>query len=176
MAADKIEALLQRTLYYLFNSKVWKDASVIAIFVSYKDEFSTREIIEAAWKQNRKVITPKVINLKERKMVFVPLCNWQELQEGFKGIPEPVSDEEVCINSDVLMLMPGLAFDRQGWRLGYGGGFYDTYLSSLSSRPLTLGLGYSSQIVSRVPHDNFDVPIDGICSDTGLEWIKNDSV
>lgn len=175
MSADEKKRKEEILSKILFASQVWHDAPGIAIFASYKDELNTGGIIEHAWKEGKEVFTPKVIDRKNRKMNFIKINTRKDLQTGYMGIPEPVSDLATKVTPEILVLLPGLAFDRQGWRLGYGGGFYDAFLGSLIKRPVTVGLCFSDQIVAAVPHDHYDVAIDGICSDAGLEWFINGS-
>ena len=78
---------------------------------------------------------------------------------GYCGIPEPVADEPVAEDKTALVLMPGMAFDRAGHRIGYGGGFYDKYLSREPEHP-TLALCYDFQIVENLPTEEFDIPVD----------------
>ena len=94
---------------------------IIAGFVSTDTEINTAPIIEDAWRQGKIVAVPKVVG---ENMVFLRLDSFDQLEIGYCNIPEPVSGEPVQAKQ-ILMLMPGLAFDRDFNRIGYGGGFYD---------------------------------------------------
>ena len=75
------------------------------------------------------------------------------------GIPEPIADSPVAEDPHALVLMPGLAFDREGHRIGYGGGFYDRFLAKEPEHP-TVALCYEFQMVENLPVESFDVPVD----------------
>ena len=77
------------------------------------------------------------------------------------GIPEPVADTPVAEDTTALVLMPGLAFTKQGDRMGYGGGFYDRFLAEEPNHP-TLALCYEFQIVDNLPTEEFDIPVDTV--------------
>lgn len=160
----------------LFSSSPWKDSSGIAVFVSIKNEFPTAAIIERAWQEGKAVSAPRIVDRQRREMVFLSMKSWSDLIPGSLGIPEPSCGTPIQFSPKDLMLLPGLAFDKSGWRIGYGGGFYDHFLTTLAVEPRLIGLCFSEQIIDDVPHDSFDVPVDGICSDAGLEWITHDSV
>lgn len=159
----------------LFSSSIWREAFDIAIYISIKNEFSTAPLVERAWRDGKRVSVPKILNFKAREMVFWPIKSWSDLRPGRMGIMEPTHDEALQFSESSLMLLPGLAFDNNGWRLGYGGGFYDCFLAQLSVKPRLLGLCFSEQIIEAVPHDQFDMPVEGICSDAGLEWVSHDT-
>ena len=81
------------------------------------------------------------------------------MAKGYAGIPEPVADGPVAQDSAALVLMPGLAFDEKGNRMGYGGGFYDKFLASEPGHP-TVALCYDFQMVARIPTQAHDIPVD----------------
>lgn len=83
-----------------------------------------------------------------------------EMRQGFRGIMEPQGGEEVTPQAGDLMLLPGLAFGKDGSRLGYGGGYYDRYLDRCENRPICCGIGYEAQVVERVPTEPTDQPLD----------------
>lgn len=172
MAPDARKKKEEALYEVLFNSSAWKNAPAIAVFVSYKDELNTRPIIERAWLEGKEIVTPKVRNLKNREMDFIKIRSWEDVGEGYKGILEPISDQAATVTPETLVLLPGLAFDRHGWRLGYGGGFYDAFLGKMEKRPPCIGLCFSEQIVEEVPHEQFDASIDKICSEIGLETVS----
>ena len=96
----------------------------ILAYADYNHEVMTKYIIEAAWNDGKEVAVPKVVG---QDMVFYKLTDFAQLEKGYFGIPEPARGEIVQWEK-ALMIMPGVAFDRQNHRVGYGGGFYDKYL------------------------------------------------
>lgn len=86
---------------------------------------------------------------------------WDKVEIGYKGIPEP-SEGEIADDSTALVLMPGLAFDRQGHRIGYGGGFYDRFLSR-EHHP-TIALCYDFQVLDHLETEAHDISVDAVLS------------
>ena len=79
------------------------------------------------------------------------------------NVPEPLADEPVADDETALVLMPGLAFDREGHRMGYGGGYYDKFLAAEPNHP-TVALCFDFQIVEHIPTEEFDIPVDLVLS------------
>ena len=101
----------------------FKHADRILAYADYNHEVITEYLIEEAWKAGKEVAVPKVVG---KDMVFYKLTDFSQLEPGYFQIPEPASGEIVEWPT-ALMIMPGVAFDRENHRVGYGGGFYDRY-------------------------------------------------
>ena len=134
-------------------------AEVLLTFVNYGSEISTEEIIIEALRKGKKVFVPKIVGAD---MLFYRIESLEELEEGYKGIREPAGNTE-CFDYDVykdsrmLMLMPGVAFDVYGNRMGYGKGFYDRFLADKELlQTYSIGIGYACQRVEQVPVDEYD--------------------
>ena len=98
----------------------------------------------------------------DRDMKFIYISDFEkEVAPGYANIPEPIADEPVADDKTALVLMPGLAFDPQGHRIGYGGGFYDRFLSAEPDHP-TLALCYGFQMVEHLQTEEFDIPVDKV--------------
>lgn len=127
------------------------NAPVIYIYIDYHHEVSTRSIIETAWKLNKIVAAPKII---DREMKFYQIHTFDDLAPGTFGILEPLTNE--CIsNNEGLMIMPGVVFDVNCHRIGYGKGFYDRYLNRYPALD-KIALAFDLQIVDQIetePHD-----------------------
>lgn len=149
----------------LINSYYYKNYSTIFTFVSFKDEVDTHKFIEHALRNGKKICVPKVPSKKEGMKVYF-INNFEDLKKGYFDILEPV---EGCIEASPeeidFILMPGVAFDRQGNRIGYGAGFYDRFLSQLKNQVPKIALAYDFQVYEEVPNDEFDVRIDGIITE-----------
>ncbi len=169
---DKLEPDIKKELdkkifSELIDSEAYKNASVIFVFVNFKSEVDTHEIIKQALKDSKTICVPK-INTKEREMEIFKINSLEELKEGYYGILEPGEDCPAVNSNDIdLVLMPGAAFDRQGGRIGYGGGFYDRFLSRMNKKVDKIALAFDFQILDRVPMDEFDVRVDGIVTNEG---------
>jgi 5-formyltetrahydrofolate cyclo-ligase len=99
-------------------------------------------------------------------MRFIYLEDLNAVAPGRRGIPEPIADGPVADDPAALVLMPGLAFDRQGRRIGYGGGFYDRFLAREPDHP-TVALCYDFQLFSHLETDSHDIPVDLVLSAGG---------
>lgn len=149
-------------------------AEVVLAFVNYGSEISTREIIEEALKKGKKVFVPRIEKMlcEDKNVVkicstaevmkFYQISSMEQLIEGYKGIPEPDGTTE-CFNYEtykeqrMLLLMPGVAFDIYGNRMGYGKGFYDRFLADKELlQTYSIGIGYKCQQVEHVPVDEYD--------------------
>ena len=113
-------------------------------------------MVEKAWKDGKKVAVPKVY---DDEMKFIYITDMSQIAEGYMGIPEPIADEPVAEDPTALVLMPGLAFDPQGHRIGYGGGYYDKFLSNEPDHP-TVALCYGFQMMEHLETEEFDIPVD----------------
>lgn len=135
-------------------------AEVILGFVNYDSEISTREILEEALSKGKKLFLPKI---EGDKMVFYHIKSLDDLVEGYKGIPEPNGDTEAFEyerykEARILMLMPGVAFDIYGNRMGYGKGFYDRYLADKELlQTYSIGIGYKCQQIEQLPVNEYDI-------------------
>lgn len=140
-------------------------------FVSYGSEIDTSGLISEALKTGKKVYVPKVNTTCEKpEMGFFRIRGTEELRPGYQGIPEPQGVTEEYEYSEktaknTLLVMPGVAFDKFGNRLGYGAGFYDRYLADKPALQLrTIGVGYRCQLVDKIPAEETDVrPYQMIC-------------
>ena len=149
-------------------SKEYQDNDNILIYVSYNQEVETSGIINKSLERGKKVYVPKVIINKEDRsdkyMEFVRINFYDDLQDGYMGIKEPVSDDYE-IPQDGLLVMPGLAFDVTLNRIGYGGGFYDRYLVKNGDRYYKTAICFDYQVLDDIPAEEFDIRPDMIITD-----------
>lgn len=156
---DKIikDRLLKESTY--INSKV------IFTYVGFDSEIDTIEYIKEFLKDGKKVCIPRT-NIKEKYMEAVSINSLDLLSKSEYGILEPSCDLEPINKDEIdLIIMPGLAFDKQGGRLGYGGGYYDKYLSTISKDVPKIALAYDFQILEKIPMEEHDIKVDIIISD-----------
>lgn len=124
----------------------------ILAYADYNHEVMTKYIIEAAWKDGKEVAVPKVVG---QDMVFYKLTDFAQLEKGYFGIPEPARGEIVQWE-EALMIMPGVAFDKQNHRVGYGGGFYDRFLEK-HPYITRVAVAFEFQMMSEVPVEPTDI-------------------
>lgn len=145
----------------LFKQPFYRDASVIYAYLSYNQEIDTAFIIDRAWADGKIVAVPKV--LSDGVMEFYEIDSYDSIGLGYQGIPEPSGNTPLADYEDVLILMPGLAFDRSGNRIGYGGGFYDRYLERYEAKGtnfIKVALAYDFQIFDKLDVEEFDKKVD----------------
>jgi 5-formyltetrahydrofolate cyclo-ligase len=150
----------------VIQSNEYKKARCIFIYVSYKNEVDTHNIIKKALKEGKSVCVPKIISLKEG-MKAVKITSFDELKESKYGMLEPdlLIDNVIEPEKIDLAYLPGVAFDLNGGRIGYGGGFYDRFLYHIGKNVPKIALAYSFQIFDHVPMSEYDVYVDSVITD-----------
>ena len=151
----------------LFDWKVFKKAEVIHIFISTPDEPDTRAIIEHCWNSGKKVAVPLVVP-NTFDLIHSEIKSFDSLISGIYGIQEPSPESLIIMTPDMfdLIIVPGVAFDRKGGRLGHGKGYYDRFLELTSA--FRLGLTFNCQLLETVPTELHDVPMNAILSESGI--------
>jgi 5-formyltetrahydrofolate cyclo-ligase len=143
------------------------DCAVAALYAAKGDEMGTREADASLRRQGLAVAYPRVVR-DGRRLVFHRVDDLAALRPGPLGIPEPDRDApRIPVEHIDLFVVPGLAFDPSGNRLGWGQGYYDRLLSA-ARRATRVGLAYESQIVNHTPITERDVPMDHIVSEIGI--------
>ena len=137
-------------------SEAYKNAKTIYGYLPYNQEVRTVPMLERALKDGKRVAVPKCYG---EEMRFIYLDDLTKVEKGYAGIPEPIADEPVADDETALVLMPGLAFDPKGHRIGYGGGFYDKFLAAEPNHP-TLALCYEFQMLPNLETEEHDIPVD----------------
>ncbi|KHF41833.1 5-formyltetrahydrofolate cyclo-ligase [Halalkalibacter okhensis] len=152
---------------HLISSSLWKRAEVLALTISRGKEVDTYFLIETAWKQGKKVVVPRT-NFKNREMAFYELTSFDQLEDGPYNLKEPNLRRCSAIDPKKieLVIVPGLAFDKNGSRLGFGGGFYDRFLPQTKAQ--RIALAFPCQIVPLVPTEPHDCLIDHIINPDGF--------
>ena len=154
MILEKSEALARK----LFETEQYRSARSIYGYLPYNQEVRTVPMLEQALRDGKRVAVPKCYG---DEMRFLWMEDLSQVEKGYAGIPEPVADGPVADDETALVLMPGLAFDREGHRIGYGGGFYDKFLAGEGTHP-TLALCYDFQIFDHLETEKFDIPVDKV--------------
>lgn len=144
------------------NSQIYKQCKSIFTYVSMGSEVDTIKVIESAISDSKIIAVPKTT--ENNKMIFVKINSLNELEAGKFNILEPVLNDEIISDEFTIFLVPALAFDKNNYRLGYGGGYYDRYLANIKCLK-KIGLAYNFQIVDNVPHNNFDISVDFVITD-----------
>ncbi len=152
----------------------YKRAACLLCYVSLPDEVDTFALIENALSQGKMVCVP--VSLEETHTVdFYRIRSLEELEPGTYGVLEPAPGKAEKITKfprPAVCIVPGLVFDREGFRLGYGKGYYDRFLQRF--RGVKIGVCYRELITELLPHGYYDRPVDWLVSEGGAKKISRD--
>jgi len=150
----------------LFNLKEYRIARTVLFYVSYDGEVFTHDIIKEAL-DDKRVVVP-ISDKEDCSLNLSILENWNDLEEGSYGILEPRKDciKEISIDEIDLIIVPGVAFDLNGNRLGHGKGYYDRLLEKTNA--ISIGLAFEFQIVKNIPTEINDKPVDLIITENRI--------
>jgi len=145
----------------LFELEEFKRAKVVMFYVSLKDEVSTLSMIDDAAKTGKKICVPVILKEEKRLIAGEIKDRVKDLERQHFGIFQPMAGHvsEVPLENIDLVVVPGVAFDKNNMRLGRGHGYYDRFLSSLSDHTKTIGLAFDFQVVEHLPKDSHDIPV-----------------
>ncbi len=151
----------------------YRYADTILLYAPLKNEINTFEIAKDAFAKGKNVCYPRCID--GNKMVYHYVKNEDELYSGKYGIREPAEDLPVyspTLYQHSICILPALVYDQSGYRLGYGKGYYDRFLSSFKG--IKAGLIYSDFIINEIPRGKFDLPSDIVITEKGvISFAKN---
>lgn len=165
LSQEEVNVKSDKILYQLFNLTEYKDAKYILLYADYHNEVATNKIFEDARQRGKKIYFPKVFG---QEMEFYSVDSLEELRFGYKGIREPQENPIKRFfykkQDTTIMIVPGVAFDMKGYRVGYGKGYYDKYLFE-KKMISTFALAYAFQILEHVPSDAHDIKMDKIITE-----------
>ncbi|NLC44678.1 MAG: 5-formyltetrahydrofolate cyclo-ligase [Clostridiales bacterium] len=153
----------------LRSLQIYNDSKLIFVYVSFRSEVETHSFINQALKDGKRIAVP--LTISEGKLLLpCEIYSLDDLAPRTLGILEPDKDNIKEVNSkDIdLAVVPGLAFDPSGNRLGFGAGYYDRFLPSLRKGAITIGVCFDEQLVEQLPVEDFDVPLDAVLTNLGL--------
>lgn len=156
MSPEQMKSRSARLGELFVQTEAYRKAKTIYGYMPYNQEVRTIPIMEQALRDGKKIAVPKVYG---DTMRFIYLDDLTQVEKSDMGIPEPVADEPVAEDKTALVLMPGLAFDEAGHRIGYGGGFYDKFLTAEPNHP-TVALCYDFQMFDHLDTEEFDISVD----------------
>ena len=156
MTQLQIETASKKLVQMFLDTELYRNAKTIYGYLPYNQEVRTEPILQRALADGKRVAVPKIYG-DEMKFIYLP--DLSQVASGYAGIPEPIADEPVGDDPTALVLMPGMAFTKEGYRIGYGGGYYDKFLAAEPNHP-TIALCYDFQMVEQLPTEEFDVPVD----------------
>lgn len=165
---EKIEDII---LLNLFNSVLWRDSQTIGVTLSMLMEFNTEKLIEKALSQGKVVCIPKTF--EKGQMSFYQYELGDELKTTSFGVLEPLSEKLISKEQIDLLVVPGVAFNSLGYRIGFGGGFYDRYLDGFKGN--TCSLVFDEQLTNKFEPESHDLPVSKLFTLISLEE-NNESI
>ncbi len=149
----------------LFKEVNFENTKIVSSFISVNTEINTNELNDYIIQKKKILCLPVVLNQNEH-LVFRKFTNNKNMIDGFMNIKEPSARNKILIPD--LLFVPCLAFDNQGFRLGYGGGYYDrtfNNLNKIQKKYVSVGYAFNGQMVPEVPKDKFDIKLDYVITE-----------
>lgn len=143
------------------SSTAWFQRSKrLLMYMPIRREVDLRPLMDVAWRKGKTVYLPKADPVTHAMDAYA-VHSLDELKAGAYGILEPPADatKEADLEKLDCVFIPGVVFDRHGYRIGYGGGYYDRFLPRLAPSTLLVGVAYAWQVVERIPRDAYDEPL-----------------
>lgn len=168
LSPEEVIAKSTKIFYRLQHFPLYQNARHVLAYIDFRNEVKTDLIIKDLLSSGKNVIIPVSIPETKEMMISQVLDPEKELAKGAYGILEPKKEFIRKVNPDDLdlILVPGVAFDVRGYRIGYGGGYYDRFFGQQIKKIPSVALAYDFQIIEAVPRDFFDHPVDYIITET----------
>lgn len=162
---EQLDKLSKEIIDNLFNWQKYKNAKTVMLYSSIKSEVRTNSAIILSINERKTIVLPKTLKEK-RELLPCVVKDMKELEAGVYGILEPKCFSPIDKNDIDIVIIPGVAFDYKGYRIGYGAGYYDRFL--LGYKGIKAGMCYNFQIIEDVFHDIHDIRMDYLISEKGI--------
>lgn len=168
LSDEEVTSYSQKIFSNIYKDKSFENAQCVGTFVGFQKEVQTVLAIQDMLSMKKKVVVPKIMT-ENREIEFYQIDSIDKLKPGVWGILEPILGKAQYVSAkDIdLMIVPAIAFDQSGYRVGYGGGYYDRYLSK-GSLIYTIGVAYDFQLIEKVPREGYDVPVKKIITEKNI--------
>ena len=167
LSSREVEENSDKVREILFNLPLFKEVEMILFYISLAKEVQTYRMIEDVLRGGKRVAVPVVDSTKEKIIPFEIKNSCCRLVSGFLGISEPQESERypISLQEIEMVVVPGVAFDLKGGRLGFGKGFYDHFLNKLSSQAKSVALAFECQIIEKIPCEEHDIAVNYIITE-----------
>ncbi|PYZ98631.1 5-formyltetrahydrofolate cyclo-ligase [Alteribacter lacisalsi] len=152
----------------LFTLSAWQNARTVGITISRGTEVDTWAVLEEGWRLGKVMAAPKC-DPETKSLTFYSITSFDDLEDSFYGLKEPnplrcrpIEDQRLD-----LVIVPGVVYTEEGWRIGFGGGYYDRFLARHSDVP-TCSLLYSAQLAESIPVEPHDQPVKQLITENGV--------
>ncbi len=164
--------IIEKSKKILFLLKSFEEKLIdkhVFIFIDFKTEVKTLDIILYLKSINCKIFIPK-INSVTKEMDIYPYTSHDDLIRSKYGILEPKSNNTLVINPEILdiVITPGVVFDKEGYRIGYGGGYYDRLFENIGDKVMKIAVGFELQVIDKVPRDSYDKAVDYLITENQI--------
>ena len=158
------EEMVRSILRRITSVPEYQEADLLLCYISTPIEVNTRPLVEDAWRRGKRVAAPYCI-AGTRNMDFYLITSFDQLAVRTYGVWEPIADqcEKLTDISSGVCIVPALSYDLEGYRMGYGGGYYDRFLARFGG--FKLGIVYDSCVRRRLAHGRYDLPVDLVVTD-----------
>ena len=166
VCTDERRQMSQSIQDKLFEQDEYKNSQAILFYAAFGSEVPTLMMMESSLCKGKTIILP-ITEMQSNSLVLRKINDLSCLEPNKFGIPEPViaSTAEFNIHDIDLVVVPGIVFDEQGWRIGYGGGYYDRFLKNLDSTVPWISVAFELQVVPKIPSESHDLPVDKIITE-----------
>lgn len=181
LAPHEVHHLSETICSHLAQSWLIRRSKNIACYLATQNEVSLDPLIAHAWQHQQNIYLPVLPTQHSKRLWFVPFSQNSQLYKNRFNIDEPLHAKKQRLPNlrklDVI-LMPLLAYDPDGNRLGMGGGYYDRTLAgqnkhnSVWQRPIKIGIAYHQQCVKSLKAEKWDIPLDAVVTEQGLHWFR----
>jgi 5-formyltetrahydrofolate cyclo-ligase len=148
---------------HIKNGEKFQEAGVIFTYMPMNDEVDLYPLLDEF--PQKEWVIPRI--QPHSRMILHTYDPGKLIRHRFGMLEPDPSQPEISPSQVDLVLVPGLAYDRQGWRLGYGGGFYDKFLAGIPGLA-TLGITYQALVLDNIPHDDHDIPVQALVTEDGI--------
>jgi 5-formyltetrahydrofolate cyclo-ligase len=168
MTPEEIAAKSSEIVRRLTELREIRESSTLMVYLSFGSEVVADGLIVWGWDAGKRIVVP-FCDPESREMTPCLLGDFAELETGHYGIREPKAEQLRPVPREEIdaVLIPAVAFNRRGYRVGYGGGYYDRFLPDIP-RAARIGAAFACQIVAEIPPDPHDVPADRIVTEDEL--------
>jgi 5-formyltetrahydrofolate cyclo-ligase len=172
LGSDEVRAAGRSVAERLAEAPEFRDRARVVLYAALPDELPTRPLYEIARASGKVLLWPRTVG--RRRLEFAPCRQWEDLiPERYGVLVPPPGQESVALGAEDLLLVPGVAFDLGGGRLGRGGGHFDRVLGEPGEGgPLALGVGFDFQLVDGVPREPHDRAVDGVATERRLHRVR----
>ncbi|WP_129598392.1 5-formyltetrahydrofolate cyclo-ligase [Anaerophilus nitritogenes] len=174
LSVEEVNKKSKEIFEHLKSFSSYNNAHNVMVYMDFRNEVKTDKIIEDLLSQNKKVVLP--ISIKETRQLLLSELRdpKKELSVSSYGILEPKENfiREVNPKTIDLVLVPGVAFDRSGFRIGYGAGYYDRFFQNIHHPIISIALAFDLQIIDKVPTHSLDYPVDYIITEKEIITCK----